>query len=101
MGFVDADGSGNGAGGLLVVTTEHDGTDAQLVQLGDGIPAGWADGVCHGKQGQHPLFIHQHHHAVAILLTGSHPTLNFGCIQAQLTGQRQVAQPQLTSANHP
>jgi hypothetical protein len=66
LAVIDACLLGDGAGGVLVVAREHDGFDAQIVQLLNGAGAAVFDGVGHGKQRQSLGRRHQSHHGFAL-----------------------------------
>ena len=66
FGFIYACLLGDGAGGVGVVAREHDGFDAQIVQLLNGAGAAVFDGVGHSKQRQSLGRRHQSHHGFAL-----------------------------------
>ena len=67
-----ADGNlpGDGFGGMHVVTCQHDGFDAQRMQLGNGLAAAVFHRVGHGKHAMHFLFIGQQDDRLALLFQG-------------------------------
>jgi len=68
LGFVDTDLGGNGVGGVRVVAGEHQGFDAQLMQLADRFAAGLLDRVCHGEKRQRACVVAQQDHGFALFL---------------------------------
>ena len=77
VGLQDADLRGNRLGRVGVITGEHHGLDAQCLQFLDGLAAALFDGIGHGEQGDHLLFVGQQHYRFA---------LGFQCGQAGLQG---------------
>ncbi|MNF88119.1 hypothetical protein D3C84_706050 [compost metagenome] len=91
-GFIDAHLRGNRLGGVDVIASEHQGLDAQIMQLLDRFAAGLLDRVGHGKQRQRARLIQEQDYRLALFFQGEQRFFQGWRTQAQLLDQSVVAQ---------
>jgi len=104
MRLVDPHLRSDRPGGLAVVAAQHQGADAECVQVGDRRAAAGSDGVGDGEQrmgtvlaGQHHR---QHHDRLAVGFEGVQAGLQRFVAQAALVDQAVVAEQPDSAADH-
>ena len=83
-----------------VITAQHQGLDAQLVQLGQRHAATVPNGIGDGKQTLHLTLDHQQHHTLALRLQVGQRQFPHRFAQPQLLQQPLVAEITRQAANH-
>jgi len=92
FGLIDTHLRGDRLRGVHVVASEHQGFNAQCMQLTDRFAAGFLDRIGHGKQRQRAGTVEQQHHGLALFLQRKQLLFQLRRAQAKLFDQTMVAQ---------
>ncbi len=100
MHIADTQGFGDHPGAAAVVAGQQVAADMARLQLLDGLPGTWLEGVAEGEQGQHPwlwTLLDQPGQGAALGLPGARRCLQGSGRQAAFVQQAAVAQGQGTT----